>query len=513
MNSQNLSTSVRLPEQFDQGAVASSREVRWLFIALGVYFGLQILTRSLVSNGLQTDEAEQLLLTQDWKWGYGSQPPLYTWILSVLFSGLGIKVFTLSLLKNVLLFGIYVFVFLSAREIFREPKLAALAAAALLLFPNIAWESQRDQTHLVLATMISAATLFAFLRLLKTKSLAWYAVSGALIGLGALSKYNYLFFPVSLLLAALSIPRLRPFIFTWKSLVALAVLAAVTAPHISWFVLNKALAFSQSYKFKIAPAQNGMDVYLQGPLRLVEATCMFVAVPVLIYSPLLYRALRTKRNETAVDETRLLFRFLLRAIVFSLLLSLGAILIFRVTFIQYRWEEPLLFAVSILLVGWSRSQLDRTWTRGLILLSEVVGLAVLVTINGTVLGANLLHRAHNLNVPYPGIAGELREGGFQKGTIIASSMLLGGNLKMQFKDSRVIVREVPPYAPLADGPKLVVWNANQEDRLPGRFLKFALDLCGTTREEATVHYMELPSRNGNKSSERLRFVLITDAKN
>src|SRR6266403_1300346 len=353
MNSQNLSTSVRLPEQFDQGAVASSREVRWLFIALGVYFGLQILTRSLVSNGLQTDEAEQLLLTQDWKWGYGSQPPLYTWILSVLFSGLGIKVFTLSLLKNVLLFGIYVFVFLSAREIFREPKLAALAAAALLLFPNIAWESQRDQTHLVLATMISAATLFAFLRLLKTKSLAWYAVSGALIGLGALSKYNYLFFPVSLLLAALSIPRLRPFIFTWKSLVALAVLAAVTAPHISWFVLNKALAFSQSYKFKIAPAQNGMDVYLQGPLRLVEATCMFVAVPVLIYSPLLYRALRTKRNETAVDETRLLFRFLLRAIVFSLLLSLGAILIFRVTFIQYRWEEPLLFAVSILLVGWS----------------------------------------------------------------------------------------------------------------------------------------------------------------
>jgi 4-amino-4-deoxy-L-arabinose transferase-like glycosyltransferase len=515
MTPRELSAPRRLAGPSVRRTVAArtgARGIWWLFVALAVYFGLHILTRSLVSNSLQRDEAEQLLLTQDWKWGYGSQPPLYTWTLNILFAGLGVNVFTLALLKNVLLLGIYVFVFLSAWEIFREPRTAALAAATLLLFPNIAWESQRDQTHLVLATAISAVTLFAFLRLLKTGSLAWYAASGALVGLGALSKYNYLFFPVSLVLAALSIPRFRPLIFTWKSLIALAVLAAVTTPHIIWFLRHQALAYSQSYKFKMALAQGGVVASLEGPSRLFLGTCAFVVVPVLIYSPLLYRAFRANHNRPVPDESPLLLQLLQRATFLGVLLSLGAILAFRVTFIQYRWEQPLLFAVPILLVGWGRSHLDRAWTRTLFRLCGVVAFTVLVALNGTVVGANLLHRANNLNIPYPAIAGELRKAGFQKGTIIASTVLLGGNLRMQFKDSRFIVEEVPPYPPLAEGPKLVVWDANQQDQLPGEFLKFALDLCGTAQDAISIHYVELPSRNGDKNAERIGFILIPDTR-
>src|SRR5690242_18624842 len=71
-----------------------------LLILLGIYFGLHVLTRSVVSHNLQLDEAEQLILTQDWRWGYGAQPPLYNWLQKALFSAIGVNVFALSFLKN-----------------------------------------------------------------------------------------------------------------------------------------------------------------------------------------------------------------------------------------------------------------------------------------------------------------------------------------------------------------------------------------------------------------------------
>src|SRR5262245_13051750 len=116
MNPANTCASAQPPQVWSQTAFsppASPGVVRWLFILLGIYFGLQIVTRSLVSNSLRMDEAEQLLLIQEWSWGYGSQPPLYTWMQKILISAFGINVLALSLLKNALLLSIYSFVFLS----------------------------------------------------------------------------------------------------------------------------------------------------------------------------------------------------------------------------------------------------------------------------------------------------------------------------------------------------------------------------------------------------------------
>ena len=45
---------------------------------LGGYFAAHVVLRWLVSDSMQTDEAGQVLVTQVWLWGYGSQPPLYT---------------------------------------------------------------------------------------------------------------------------------------------------------------------------------------------------------------------------------------------------------------------------------------------------------------------------------------------------------------------------------------------------------------------------------------------------
>ena len=73
----------------------------WL---LALYFLLSLVARVSLSGGLELDESEQILLAQVPRLGYGPQPPLYTWLQYLVFSLFGQTIFSLSLIKSVLLF-------------------------------------------------------------------------------------------------------------------------------------------------------------------------------------------------------------------------------------------------------------------------------------------------------------------------------------------------------------------------------------------------------------------------
>lgn len=468
------------------------------FILLAIYFGLHVLTRSLVSPNLQLDEAEQFVINQTWRLGYGSQPPLYDWMQHALFEMLGANIFALSLLKNIALFGVYVFTYLAARGILSSARLAILATAALLFFPQIAWESQRDQSHLVLATACAAATLFIYVRLLKTKSAKWYALFGAAVACGFLAKYNYLLLPVSLIVATLCARSLRGALLTPKILIAPGVFLLVTAPHLFWMLQNQAAVASQSYKF-VMTGELGSKSALAGVFQLVKAFVALGIVPLLIFSPFLIKA---GRNNSAQINRFLPLLLKTFAAGFGLLLIL--VLAEHVTYLRDRWIQPLLFALPIFLVGRVHEQLTGRHIRGLLILAAVVAIAVLVALNGTVVGANVINRPHNLNIPYAALAGELRAGGFESGSIVANGFLLGGNLKKQFRASRVIVPELDEHTP-PERPMLIVWSARTED-LPRQFLDYAAAMTGVGSLRPT--YLEIPCRNGRRKSEKFGYILL-----
>ncbi len=75
-----------------------------LFFCLFICFALHLALRAAVSETLQLDEAEQIFLTQEFRLGYGSQPPLYTWLQAGVFVLVGKGVPGLALLKSLLLF-------------------------------------------------------------------------------------------------------------------------------------------------------------------------------------------------------------------------------------------------------------------------------------------------------------------------------------------------------------------------------------------------------------------------
>ena len=472
-----------------------------LLLLLGVYFGFHVLTRSVVSHNLQLDEAEQFILTQDWRWGYGAQPPLYNWLQKALFSALGVNVFALSLLKNLSLWAAYAFTFLAAREILVNARLAALATAALLFFPQIAWESQRDQSHLVLATTAAAATLWIFVRLLKTGAAIWYISLGVAMAVGFLSKYNYLLLPVPLICAALMMRQYRQSVLSSKIALTFLVFAAITAPHMIWMIGNKTEVTSQNSRF-LTTGLLAPNSPIAGVLQVFKAYIGMAVVPLLIFAPFMIRKFKSK---SLSRETTPLLDWLAKAFVIGFALTVIVVIASHATYLRDRWVQPLMLAFPILLIGLLHEHIHERNVKQLFALAAVVALTALTAINVTVIGANTIRRSHNLNIPYPELAAQFRKRGFEHGTIIANGFLVGGNLKNQYRDCRVMVPEMADKLP-PQRPVLIVWSARFED-LPPEFRAYASRLTGLPPDQ-TPSYLDIPCKNGRRTSEKFGFFLL-----
>ena len=199
----------------------------WLLGGLLLYFSLQVVVRLLTSQSVELDEAEQLLWTQDLRWGYGPQPPLYSWLQWAFFEVFGASILALALLKNLLLLSTYGCTWLAARTVL-APRLAALSSASLLLL-QIVWESQRDLTHSVLVTTCAAATLAVLLALLRRPRAGLYLLLGLAVGCGLLAKYSFFMVVAAWGIALLWSPATRRVLIDWRLLLSVLAAAAQRA--------------------------------------------------------------------------------------------------------------------------------------------------------------------------------------------------------------------------------------------------------------------------------------------
>ncbi|HKI70143.1 MAG TPA: glycosyltransferase family 39 protein, partial [Verrucomicrobiae bacterium] len=201
------------------------------FILLACYFGIQAITRALISETFGLDDAYQVMLAQKLAWGYGPQPPLYTWLVIGVTRLLGTSTFSLVLLKEALLFTTYLLTYLNARWLTRRHVCGVVAAVALQFIPSVSWESQRDLTNTVLASTLVMSTLFIFYRL-DPKRWPAYVWLGICAGLGVLSKYNYVIFYLALLAGGLSLPGLRQRVWNRRMLLALLISLVIVLPNL-----------------------------------------------------------------------------------------------------------------------------------------------------------------------------------------------------------------------------------------------------------------------------------------
>lgn len=430
---------------------------RWIWIAFA-YFALQALSRVLVSPAPELDEAEQLLWTRHLAWGYGAQPPLYTWLQWAVFQITGPSIAGLALLKNLMLLGTYAALAWAAWPLVGSA--AGLVAAAMLWLPQIGWESQRDLTHTVLATACAALALGVFVRLMLRPRPALYLAFGAAVGFGLLAKYNLLILHALLVGTALVSPTLRDRVFSRWTLAAVAVALLVVLPHAAWALQHAAeVTRGTAQKMALDHGDGGFVARLAGVWSAVNAVVSMVALWGLVFGLMVVRpAWRAARAGAVPAQPPQVRRAVLVYFGLLALMLVAMALAGGVTHFKGRWMQPMLFLVP--LAGWLLlpAAPPAAAVRRFELATVVLAALLLVGITLRAPLAGWKADPDELNEPVGALAGELRALAPRVDTLVVSPPRLAAGLRPQFPQARLLL---PAEAAAARG--VTVYVAAGED--------------------------------------------------
>lgn len=443
---------------------------RGFLLLICCYFVLHAGLRLLTSNTVDRDEAEQLVMSQQLTWGYGSQPPLYTWLLLPLIKLFGPNVLPLILLKSVLLFGIYAFTYFNARFILRDHGLAVLAALSLLFVPGISWESQRDLTHSVLVTFCTVVTFHLFLRLCEKRRLTDYALFGCVAAAGFLSKYSFAIFLIALLIAAALSRALRPVVLNRGMLLAAVVGIVLVTPASLWAIQHRDLVQVAALKLTLGGTDlSWFAAVAKGLGKFVGAVFVHTGALLLLY--LLTLRNRETANRFLKDERILLIwrsLLIICIILVSMILTAGA------SRFAERWLMPFCIWLPIIAVAMASDRLDALRRKIFLIAATCVALTVCVAVPARIWFAERFKWPQSLNAPLDALSAELRERDPNPRLIFTDSSWLGGNLRQHFPNSRIICPTVPVLQPPPPGEScLLIWNATTNAAADERFTRLA----------------------------------------
>lgn len=407
-------------------SVESKNTALRLFTAAFAFFLVNAFSQYALSATANMDQAEQLVLSQDWQLGYSSQPPLYTWLIYLLFSITGPSLFALIVIKVLLLSAFIGSLIGIGKLLGFTPEKQLISLLGLAFIPQYIWESQRDITHSLLATVMAATTLLQFMRTHVNPTISNYLIIGLLAALGVMSKYNYaIFFLVLIITAALS-PRYRKTIVNYRSLGSLGVAIALLAPHVIWALNHMDTASHSVHKFRVA-----QNHYLLGVRELLFSLFNFLTPFWMISILLIKDSFRTLERNRDDERSFFLNLFLTTiAILFVLILLSGA------QNIKDRWYQPLLFYMPLLLALYTQpaSKHFKIFCK--------IGVFVLVSV-AVAFPSRIIFAAHignkaRPNLPYQAQAKSLADSAGQPGVIISETKLIGGNMRLFFRNAQII---------------------------------------------------------------------------
>lgn len=431
--------------------------LRPALLLLIAYFGAHIAARVFASGALELDEAEQALWTQQLAAGYGAQPPLYTWLQWLMFQLTGPSVFGLALLKNILLAATYGFVWASARR-WVAPSLAVLAAASMLLIPQIGWESQRDLTHSVLATTMAAATLYVVVRLITSKHPALYALLGLCAALGLLSKYSFALYLAALGIALVTRRDTRGVLFNRGVLLGALVALVVCLPHGLWLIDHLHEASARTLE-KLAPEHEFPGTILRGLGSLAGAIAATLGAFALACLAIFGRAAWARNDGARPDGCAFFLRYLAALAV----LMVALVVVGGATHFKGRWLQPLLFMAPLAFFC-CRPLLAESRRLGVLRVTLAVFALLFLSLAASrpVLDG-WRNRPDELNEPVIELAAALRAAGYDgRSTLVTDTPVLAGSLRLRFPDAAIRVWKEGQAAPdLPPGPRLVLGRGEQ----------------------------------------------------
>lgn len=435
-----------------------------VLLLLAAYFAANVVVRLNQPASLEYDEAHQLFLSQWLFSGIDSQPPFYNWLQYGVVRLFGVSLASLSILKNAMLFGCYLLYGLTAARLLNDKALAAIATLGLLTIPQISYETQRDLTHTVAALLGTCLFFWCAVRTLQRPALLNYALTGVAAGIGAMSKYNFVLFPLAVLAAALSDRDFRRVVLDRRSGVAILLAGLVVSPHALWFAANWQHATARTVG-KLThdavaswPAQVG-----QGLVSLAESLAS-VAAPTLLLFLVVFGSALPAAWRAQSRWTRLIGR-IFAGIVTALLLM---VLFAGVSNVKSRWLIPFVFLLPLYLalkIEASGARFAPAPRRmAAVALAIMVAIPAILFSRSTSIGAGQHYGKQH--VPYgPAVRQILATAPLPPALIVTGEAYLPGNIRLHAPDVPVVSPSYPPsLAPYpfdAAHPWLVVWR-NQD---------------------------------------------------
>ena len=187
--------------------------------------------------GLDFDGAEQTYLSQWLELGSGIQPPLPTWIFHFVFDWFGHSVAWVHAIRLFFIFLIYLGFYRLSLKLLKTSQLAiicTLSLAFIFQFSSV----MLKQMHTVFITLSVIYSWLCLLNIHESNRLKSYLWLGFWIGVGFLSKYNFIIHIGALLIATLSLPQLRTKILNPKIIICAFIAFAICSPHYFWLLDN-----------------------------------------------------------------------------------------------------------------------------------------------------------------------------------------------------------------------------------------------------------------------------------
>ncbi len=305
-----------------------------LFIALISLYRLCVLGN--LDADLYIDEAYYFNWAKHLDFGYYSKPPMLSLLIafSTWLFGDGVVAIKVGAILVYPLTSIVIYFI--TKELF-DSKIAFYSALAFFTLPSIWLSSLIISTDVVLLFFWALALLF-FIRSIKYDGFLNWLLAGVFSGFGLLSKYNFIFFLISILLLFIFVPKYKKEFKNGYFYMAMVVAFLIFLPNLWWNYNNDFISFVHTKQIS----------HIEGQLLHPNKFFEFFGAQFIIFGPILffYFWVIVFKREFLKDERYFLL------FLFSIVM-LGFIMILSFLSRSYaNWAAPTYVAATILVVAY-----------------------------------------------------------------------------------------------------------------------------------------------------------------
>lgn len=213
----------------------TTKWVTLMLLAVGAITAYRVGLLWFSKMDLFVDEAQYWLWGQDLAFGYYSKPPMIGWLIRGVTELAGSDAPFWVRLPAPILHGVTGLILGAIATRLWDVRAGFVVAVGYLTLPVVAVGSVQISTDTLLFPFLALA-MAAYLRVLRTDSAFFAAVTGVALGLGFLAKYAAAYYLVCGFLALLLMPRARPTLERAWTIVFMFLL--IISPNLYWNATN-----------------------------------------------------------------------------------------------------------------------------------------------------------------------------------------------------------------------------------------------------------------------------------